>query len=175
MKRWYSVELEALGGGPSGDDLDRLVEAYRAVPGLQGAAISWGGLAGGPGAQVSVEAETPVEAARAAGEAFADALTRAGIDAGPVVRVEVMTEEHQERWLAQEADGVVGVSEIAQMLGVSRQRVNQLRRLPAFPQPLAELAAGPVWHTSTLRRFVSEWPRRPGRPRRPAAAARTPA
>jgi len=59
---------------------------------------------------------------------------------------------------------LVGLSEIAEILHVSRQRVFQLRERPDFPKPVAELRLGPVWSLPMLDRFISEWPRRVGRP-----------
>jgi hypothetical protein len=60
------------------------------------------------------------------------------------------------------------VTEIATLLGVSRQRVSELRNRPDFPSPIAELAAGPVWTRTSLNQFIESWPRRPGRPRKTA-------
>jgi predicted DNA-binding transcriptional regulator AlpA len=55
---------------------------------------------------------------------------------------------------------LVGIAEIAQLIGVSRQRVDQLsRRDPDFPEPVAELHAGRIW----LRQDVLHWARRTGR------------
>ena len=54
---------------------------------------------------------------------------------------------------------LVGTAEIAEMLGLSRQRVHQLTSKPDFPQPLAVLAAGVIWR----REDVEEWGRRTGR------------
>ncbi|HRD59943.1 MAG TPA: DNA-binding protein [Nocardioides sp.] len=54
---------------------------------------------------------------------------------------------------------LMGVTEIAAMLGVSGQRVSQLSRTRAFPEPVAELAAGRVW----LRADVEKWARETGR------------
>lgn len=54
---------------------------------------------------------------------------------------------------------LVGPHEIARMLGVSRQRVNQLANDPGFPEPLAVLAMGKVW----LRRDIVRWAREHGR------------
>ncbi len=55
---------------------------------------------------------------------------------------------------------LVGVAEIAEMLGVTRQRVNQLIKEAAdFPTPEAELSAGRIWR----RDAVEEWARRTGR------------
>jgi prophage regulatory protein len=54
---------------------------------------------------------------------------------------------------------LVGAHEIAEILGVSRQRVQQLARTAGFPQPVAVLAMGKVW----VRSDVEEWAARRGR------------
>lgn len=54
---------------------------------------------------------------------------------------------------------LMGVAEIAQLLGVSRQRVTQLAKAEGFPRPVASLAAGPVWESAD----VEAWGRRVGR------------
>lgn len=64
----------------------------------------------------------------------------------------------------------LGLAEVAQLFGVSKQRVSELRATPRFPAPIAELAAGPVWKASTLGRFLESWERKPGRPRKAVAS-----
>lgn len=55
---------------------------------------------------------------------------------------------------------LVGVAEVAEMLGVSRQRVHAIMTTHAdFPKPVAELSAGRVW----LREDVETWKRNTGR------------
>ncbi len=54
---------------------------------------------------------------------------------------------------------LVGLSEIAKMIGLTRQRVDQLVRLPDFPEPDAVLAAGRIWR----REDVEAWARETGR------------
>ncbi len=55
---------------------------------------------------------------------------------------------------------LVGITEIAAMLGVSRQRVHQLTNEDAtFPAPAAVLSAGGVWE----RTAIEEWAKRVGR------------
>jgi len=49
--------------------------------------------------------------------------------------------------------------EIAELLGISRQRVQQLTDRPDFPPPVADLAIGKVW----ARSAVEQWARRTGR------------
>ena len=54
---------------------------------------------------------------------------------------------------------LIGAAEIARMLGVSRQRMQQLVAKPDFPRPEAELAMGKVWSAEAVR----EWARQSGR------------
>ena len=55
---------------------------------------------------------------------------------------------------------LVGVAEIAEMLGVSRQRVDAIARThDEFPDPVAELSAGRIW----LRKDIEAWARKTGR------------
>jgi len=49
---------------------------------------------------------------------------------------------------------LVGITEIAQMLGVSRQRVGQLAKSDGFPTPAVTLAAGPVWDRSAIEKWA---------------------
>jgi hypothetical protein len=61
---------------------------------------------------------------------------------------------------------LVGITEIAGILGVTRQRAHAIASTPAFPEPVAELAAGPVYLETAVRAFAAV-PRRPGRPATP--------
>lgn len=46
---------------------------------------------------------------------------------------------------------IVGTSEIAKALGVSRQRVSNWKsRDSSFPKPVAELRMGPVWYLGAI-------------------------
>jgi len=65
-------------------------------------------------------------------------------------------------------EDLIGLKEIATLLGVSRQRALQIvRDRPEFPEPVATLAAGRVWRTEAVQTWVAEHPdRRPGRPRK---------
>jgi predicted DNA-binding transcriptional regulator AlpA len=56
---------------------------------------------------------------------------------------------------------LVGTAEIAELLGVSRQRVHQLTSRDDFPAPVAVLASATIWE----REAVEEWARRTGRQR----------
>lgn len=65
-------------------------------------------------------------------------------------------------------DHLVGISEIAQMLGVSRQRAVQLvGGYDDFPAPNATLAAGRIWERNQVEAWMAKHPeRKPGRPTR---------
>lgn len=51
---------------------------------------------------------------------------------------------------------LLGVAEVAELLGVSRQRVHQLALLPHFPRPEAELSAGKIWSHSAIHAWQVE-------------------
>lgn len=82
----------------------------------------------------------------------------------PVAAVEVLSlEELERRAYAPTMPTLVGASEVAAMLGVTRQRVHQLRGHPAFPEPLVEVAMGPLWDERAVEKFGRVWERKPGR------------
>ena len=54
---------------------------------------------------------------------------------------------------------LMGAAEIGGMLGVSKQRVQQLVNHPRFPAPYESLAMGKVWRTAD----VIAWARETGR------------
>lgn len=81
------------------------------------------------------------------------------------VGVEVLTEaEHQRRAQRASLPELMSAADIAHELGVSRQRVHQLRTTAQFPAPLAELRGGAVWDGAAIRAFAQTWARKPGRP-----------
>ena len=62
----------------------------------------------------------------------------------------------------------MGPQEVAQLLGVTTQRVHQIvESYPDFPDPDAELAAGRIWKRAAIEAWIKKHPNRgPGRPRR---------
>lgn len=56
-------------------------------------------------------------------------------------------------------DHLVGVTEIAELLGVSRQRADQLTAAAGFPEPEATISAGRIWN----REDIEAWARLKGR------------
>lgn len=59
---------------------------------------------------------------------------------------------------------LVGVAELAELLGVSTQRASELRSRAGFPRPAVTLRSGPVWVRANVEQFASTWKRKPGRP-----------
>jgi len=57
---------------------------------------------------------------------------------------------------------LAGLTEIAGLAGVSRQRAAQLAGHPDFPKPVDRLAMGPVWREADVTKFL-DTPRKPGR------------
>jgi len=55
---------------------------------------------------------------------------------------------------------LLGVAEIAAMLGLTRQRVNQIIQSDGFPAPVAELSAGRIWSRAAVEAWVAAHPNR---------------
>lgn len=68
------------------------------------------------------------------------------------------------------AQELIGLAEIAEILGVSKQRAKELAdTYPDFPAPIARPAMGPIYLRPSVVAFEQRWPRkRTGRPRRTA-------
>ena len=101
------------------------------------------------------------------------ALAAAGLPlAGDLLELSVMTWAEQERRLDEpDFPELLGVGEIQEMFGVSRQRLATLRKRPGFPEPIVVLRNGPIWTAPSLARFLESWNRQPGRPRSSEADA----
>ena len=161
----WAVSFEAVGepGAVLDDALDEFVDLLVD----RGGVVSASQVGDRYGALFSVEEPlgSVVEALALGHEVFRALAEKAGLPAWPVVRADAMTYEEQDRDLATPTfPELVGVSEVAGLLGVTRQRASALAKSPAFPAPVAVLAAGPVWTRPSLNRFVEDWPRKNGRP-----------
>lgn len=118
-------------------------------------------------ARVWIDTATARQAADIALKEVAAAAKGAG--AGQtIVGFELLTEEELDRRNAEPlVPELVGVSEIAEMLGVGRQRAAQLTQRDDFPSPVAHLKAGPVFLKDQVRGFEARWDRHGGRPIKP--------
>ena len=167
----YHVTFEAAGEGPppTTDALDTLLEllgSEATVLGPPGEGVAR------YGAEITVEADTAFSAIRSAGEIFNKSVTEASLPAWPITRISALTDAELDAELARPSfPALVGIREIAELLDVTPQRASTLCRSRSFPPPVAELRAGPVWTATSVRRFVEEWKRQPGRPRLKEASA----
>lgn len=117
------------------------------------------------GVDVTIDAPDAHDAIENARYHFAQALDKAGLPRWPVVRVEALTDEELDHRLQTPMfPKLVGVAEVAEMLGVSKQRVSELGRQESFPRPIISLASGPIWAEPAVAQFIEHWDRRPGRP-----------
>jgi prophage regulatory protein len=49
---------------------------------------------------------------------------------------------------------LAGLHEVGELIGVSRQRADQLARQVGFPKPVAELKAGRIWRRADVQRWI---------------------
>lgn len=148
---------------------DEQLQAFiAAFPADAGAAV---GVGGGITATFTVEAATFTDAISVSQCLFNTALAKADVNRFDVARGEVVRTDIADAELEEpNTPDLAGMSEVSGLLGVSKQRVDQLRARADFPHPLADLASGPVWDRKQLAHFQANWSRRPGRPRKAAAA-----
>jgi predicted DNA-binding transcriptional regulator AlpA len=57
-------------------------------------------------------------------------------------------------------DEVMAAAEIADYLGVTRQRVAVLVDRAEFPEPIAHLSVGRIWRASDVREWAARRPKR---------------
>lgn len=113
---------------------------------------------------LTVEAEDMISAAN---EAISKVLERVP---GKVVAVDAMTTAEADR-RSKEQPQVVGTAEIAELLGVTKQRASVITQREDFPKPIVKLASGPVWRAGAVATFKEGWSRKPGRPRSPQTSS----
>lgn len=114
------------------------------------------------GCLFDVEAPDHETAHETALDIVLDAASRAGLPSWPIVRVEILTlselERDQERLQKFLNPELVGLAELVEMLGVnSRQRAHRVAQNRGFPDPVAELAMGPVWRREQIAGYVAKW------------------
>ena len=128
-----------------------------------------GGAAGGNEGGRLLETGLTVEAEDLLAAIAAGSAQILKIAPGKVVAAEGMTVREAERQLAA-GDPMLGVTEIAAVLGVSKQRASVISRRRDFPKPAAELSQGKTWRRADVEKFVRTWARKAGRPTAKAAA-----
>lgn len=161
----YAVTVEALLDATQQYDIDELADLLTDFSG----AVA--GDREGVSATLDIRASSPAQAADEAQRTVHEYLEKVGARVVGFTGLSAITAEEQERTLATPiVPPLLGVTEVSRELGVSKQRVAQLRDRPDFPDPVAELAAGPVWTQASLSRFIEQWDRSPGRPKKVSTA-----
>jgi len=116
---------------------------------------------------VTVEAADPYKAIEEGSTTIFGAMS--AVDLPMWTIVELCAVESEVDWARNEEPtfpNVVGVAEVLEMLGISKQRLSQLRQAGRFPDPMVELKATPLWLRSGIEGFM-QWRRDEGRPRAP--------
>lgn len=52
---------------------------------------------------------------------------------------------------------ILGTAEVAEVLGVSKQRIHSLRKMLDFPEPFKQLASTPLWDRADINKFLAKW------------------
>jgi hypothetical protein len=167
---WFNVAVEVSTGALGREETDALLDGLLGLTGnVRAFKVEAGTVLGGVEAHFAVSDVSGITEVVQAVESTLWEFLPSGWS---IERLEVTSDRKLNEDLSKPQ--FVGVTEIAGLLGVSRQRVDQLRREhPGFPSPDTELASGPVWRTSRLRTFLGTRDPTPGRPKSdPFAAVR---
>lgn len=118
-----------------------------------------------------LELTITVQAQDAAGAASAAIAALEGSEwtrGASVAALEIRDDAERERQrLEPKVPDLVGAVQIAEMAGVSRQRVHAIAKFPNFPPVLLETAAGAMRSRAAVEHFLANWDR--SRSRGPAA------
>jgi len=143
------------------DQLDTLMAE---LPGYGIAAVSltWMDV------DLTVDASTLRQATETALRLARSAYDTAFGHASDPTRIAVLAEaDHLAELARPKQEELAGIAEVAELLGVSKQRAGEVARThPDFPEAIANLAAGPVYTRASIEAFEKRWERkRTGRPR----------
>jgi hypothetical protein len=171
MTMEWSVLVETRAPEPGNDD--EIIEKLGDLQGyLSDHFAAVGGDGRGWGVRLGVDTDDGPIAAVLAIETGAELVwkyaEKAGLPLWPVIRTEAVEADtfHAQLDVSTFPD-VLGTTEVTELLGVSRQRLHELRNASRsrFPEPAYNLAATPLWIRSTVESFLAGWERKPGRPK----------
>lgn len=168
----HTVAIEvALDGGPDTPELAERLDRLKEVVADAGGVPLRSTDPRRYGARFRVSGD-PAEAVEAGVQSFERAAGEAGVPSSPVVDVEAadLDEVAGDR-AGGEVPDLVGLTEVADLLGVTPHLATVITRLAWFPAPAAELNAGPVWTQAAIDRFVQLTSSDPGAAEKLAEAA----
>jgi predicted DNA-binding transcriptional regulator AlpA len=102
---------------------------------------------------VSLEAKTARELHVQVDEIFDRVLAELGQTWASVVEIQYVAASETDARL-DKLPSCIGVSEAAEVLQVTKQRVGQLAKRDDFPEPVFTLRATPVWRESDIRKYA---------------------
>jgi predicted DNA-binding transcriptional regulator AlpA len=164
---WYSVHIEARGDYPftiTDDSIGELADMLGAHAGV----VSGGGGRPTWGGTISVESATALGAVNAGAAIVTVAAEKARLPDWPIVRAEAVREDVLDEDLERpQIPDLVSGPEVAEILGITNQRVHQLAAENArFPRPAIQRRGATLWLRAAIEKFDAEWERKPGRPRK---------
>lgn len=167
----WSVMIDTAGDEVTAEQADDVLEQLQDLA----AVLTTGQADTTLGATVAVHGRSYLDALDYAEHRLHKAFAAAGLAEREVVEVRAVEWTRFEAELEQSSHlEFVGVSELADLLGVTRQRAHAIAGGATFPEPVARLAAGPVWARPSIAHFVEGWDRKPGRPRKVTAQKAAP-
>jgi predicted DNA-binding transcriptional regulator AlpA len=166
-ERGWTILIEVAGDEPSAAvDFEARVASLATALDRYSAVVSI--RADRSGCRATLSLDGPIDASGAVDAGvriFTEKARAVELPDWPVVRVEVLTfSAHDAEVGERNVPDLVGVTEIARVLGITRQRATKLTKQQGFPEPVALLASGSVWTRSSLDRFLQWWTRKRGRP-----------
>lgn len=162
MRKW-SVLVEARSETETIDSEDPRTDAFMDHLAKYGGVVSAGGHVWS--ARITVPGPTAGSALDTGADIVDDAAGRSEMPAWAYVRVELLRDDELERELARPTfPDVVGSGEVLELMGISKQRLWQLRQTDDFPQPMVTLSATPIWMRAAIESFMERWNRKVGRP-----------
>lgn len=161
-KTWF-IDVDMTLPNPASDALiDDLMEAIEKLH---------GSIAVGPGPalglSLAVEAADAWEASQMARDFLEKDL--AALAGQPPALSSVRVLDEATRTAENETPAIpplVGVPDIAELLGVTRQQAGRLTRKPGFPHPALETRSGDLWTQAAVEAWNERTERAAGRPRR---------
>jgi predicted DNA-binding transcriptional regulator AlpA len=117
----------------------------------------------------SVRLTVELATADAAVEYAEDVVQRLAVEcrfpAWPILRLEVVDAELLDAELeASNFPDLVSTAEACEILGVTRQRIHELRVAGRFPEPMVTLSGNPIWLRAAIMAFGERRNKKPGRP-----------
>lgn len=169
MDAGWTITIDAAGTPSAAPAFDAAIDAFLTNLEAWSGAVNFDPAGARYGATFSLdEPDLDAEAAIARGcEIFHKVANVSGLPIHPIVHAQAMTYAEYDAELARPVvPELVGIAEIAVLLGVNKQRASALQTRADFPRPVAQLKAGPVWTRASLNHFADTWDRKPGRPKK---------